>query len=592
MTFDQLYRLDPTYRGGTLEVEIVSGLSIVFNEPDGDSKDNWRTTLHGDKTWKELFNLATLTLDEGQKLFNAMVSEARAFLDGDNLSIRRGRVTYREAHNFVLMLSARIECKGRKYRNFRPGDIVFPTFLDVTDGPAPEAIRSGGQIGIVIDTRGSTHVLVLWADSGNYSVKADSIVRVDYNMTIEEYDLLWDSFGYRDNWSKDRSRPICVMYSIAEKSKKPKSTPSSRMFRHYWELKDTVLQNGDTVVLFDKYILKVWQHRFEDTTTTDEKQMWWARRCAEYLGLDFDTAFFPTAERLGFYRWKDHPADKLRYQWQYTTYNNATAWALWMLAISDQIEFSAGLPNWQKPKAKEFWGICEYAIPNGMGNLPATASAAVMPSKYLPKGVPGSEQHATLVHPLNRTWTSMFHNLIPVFLSLEEYQNAQLFLNNKNYNTNVIQDQSPGSDQGRQTAEARRQLLEEAQTQDGSGYSGDRRSAGRSEGKTGSSSLSGTVHSYEHRFLCSKYREGDPGCEEGSSELRTGTQGPEGGVRVAVPGERVFDIPNWAITPNPCTCNQCLEESFFLESTSPGFSVTTEHYRCANEDCGYTDSFP
>lgn len=595
MHFDRLYRSNQEFTFPFC-VKLTDKTSILFNQPEEDKR--WATYLDEDTTWEELFNAASLTMDEGQRLFNSMVSGVRAYIkykDDEELRINGSEIiTYREARNFYLTLVARIECKARKYRSFKPGDIVFPSFVDVTEGPAPEAMRNKAQIGIVIDTQGSK-VLVLWEDSGNYSVREADIIRVDYNMTVEEFDKLWDCFGYKENWSKDKCRPECVKEAMKTKStvaKVNESLSSSRMFRHYWELKDTVLKNGDIVVLFDKYILKVWQHRFDDTTTTDEKQMWWARRCAEYLKVDFDTEFFPLAERLGFYKWKDHPADKLRYQWQYTTYNNATAWALWMLAISDMVEISAGLPNWRKPRSQDFWGYFQYAIPNGKGNLPATASAAMLPSKYIPEGVAGQETLAHLQHPLNRRWYSSFDNLIPVFLSLQEYQNAQAFLNNKNHNTNVIQDQDPGSDQGRQTAEARRKPLQKAQTQDGGGYSGDRRGARRLQRKAGSSTLSGNIHTPKQRQLRSRYAEGDYVGEGRGGELRTGAEELEGGVFDPLSGERNFDRPRWAINEEAYTCPECEQVSMFLESTSPGASVTTEHYRCANEDCGHTDSFP
>lgn len=483
---------------------------------------------------------------------------------------------------FYLCLLARAEAKGMKYDSLKPGQVVFPTYLN----PDSRLPKNLAEVGVVLDRR-DNDVLVLWNDGEACSCNWQDVMRVNYTFYHQEWEDLWGRFKYNDNWNKVNSTP-----RLKEKAriKEYPATPAEAtkrgctQYRYYWQLQGRVLKNGDTIVLFDRYILTVRLNRFQDTTSTDEKAMWWAKPVAGYLGLDFDTMFFPTAERLGFYYWKEAPADKLRYQWQYTTYNNATAWALWMLAISD---LSRLKPAYLLD-VYALWEHTKYAIPNGLTDFMGGGSHAMMPSKLASRTA--DNKTVALNHPVSGLWYGKVHGLIPVFRDAETYNQTLTFFTNKT-TTHVVQDQSPGTDPGRQTAEARRKPLQKAQTQDGGGYSSNRRRSGRGQGKAGSSTLSGHSHPAEHRRVRGKYAHGDPGSEGRSSELRAGPQGPQGGICNIV-SEREWRTPGWAISSEVSECPQCMEASFYAERTTPCANETITHYRCANADCEHTDSFP
>lgn len=496
-----------------------------------------------------------------------------------------------DIRTICLALFAHYEEAGRAPRMIKTGDVVFPSFLYGQDGKIPRGITN---VGVVINVRGNTDALVLWrVGSSTYcgSCRLTDLIRVNYKFTKGEWDKLWDDFEYNDNWNKGNCTPTngLLLDSEVKKPVAKKKEPDTRaVYRHYWELNGKVLKIGDEVILFDKHILKVQKHCFEDTTTLDGKAMWWAKWCANILDVDFDTMFFPIAEKLGFYAWKDHPAELLRYQWQYTTLNNATAWALWLLAISDKYF----LHHSRKAGVKDLLGHHTHVIPNGKGMTLGTGTHAMMPSLIEPAIQPSHPNNCFLKHPLSGRWVAEYDSLLPAFRHMVEYQAAQAFLNNQNTNTHVIQSESTGTDPGRQNSQAHRKPGQETQTQDGGGYTSDRRRLGGSQGKTRSGQVSGCEHTAKHRQLRIVNTGEDPNSESGSSRVRTGAEDPAGRVFDPISSRRRYNRPSWSITDEAFTCSECGEESMFCESVTPGYKESREHYRCVNDDCGHTDSFP
>lgn len=163
--------------------------------------------------------------------------------------------------------------------------------------------------------------------------------------------------------------------------------------------------------------------------------------------------------------------------------------------------------------------------------------------------------------------------------------------NNQNIIQHEIQRNDPATGQREQTGEAHRRLSQEAQTQDGGGYTSDRRSAGRSQGEVRCGQISGYKYAAEYRPSCVIDTEGNPGTTEDSGRLRAGSGSAESGVQTTVPGERKFyDIPNRAVMQELFECGECGEQSVICIQHHT--YLQSEVYECLNPECEHTFSAP
>lgn len=468
--------------------------------------------------------------------------------------------------NGALVLFARAEShKLQAKASLEIGDIVIPhgihpnatitECLNLPDARLP--------VGIVFSKQGN-RCMVLWDINGgaeSWSAYECDIMRVRYQFSFEKFDQMWMSWPNSNVWNKKEL--ICKMEekgnieevttfttsatSVNKVAKRTKplqqtvqTTRTCKHYWHYWELINTTLNEGDSIILFNKHVLKVRKHHFEDVTHTDNSKMWWARECAKWLQIDFDNEFMPAATRLGFFDWTGRPAEYLRYQWQYTTMNCATGWALWMLAISDA-SFGHHL-NFGAKWYKHFDG---YAIPNGMGSERPGQSGGLFnaePSKVLQVASGKHPEYVHLEHRHQPRWGTIAQNLIPVFLSVEEAQRAQesfykgtqtestsSFSNNSINNNEHIQQQSPSTGPGSEVPETRRIRSQTPKTQAGSGYTGDRRSYRRKTRTVGGSEIPGARYT-QRNFRRGSYVEKHLEEEGGDSGVGDGSEQPGGGI--------------------------------------------------------------